>query len=102
MATDPDDTGSLKMDVGRRLARTRIALGYKQIDFAERAGLSQPQYNQYERGTRLLSVQAARKIRAAYRLPLDWIYEGDPSGLSDVIFRKIRENDISVNGQSDL
>tara|TARA_R110000822_G_scaffold30340_2_gene88451 strand:- start:213 stop:521 length:309 start_codon:yes stop_codon:yes gene_type:complete len=102
MATDPNDTGTLKGDVGRRLRQVRIAKGMKQTDFAEGAGLSQPQYSPFETGSRLLSVQAAIKLSRAYNISLDWLYEGDPSSLPVKVFQAIRDNDISANGSSDL
>lgn len=78
---DPDDTGDLGRDVARRMARTRRALGLDQEQFGEGAGLSQPRYNQYETGRRLLTLAAAMKLCQRYNLTLDWIYMGDPSGL---------------------
>lgn len=79
---DPDDTGNLQADVARRLARTRAALGMRnQQDFGKRAGLSQPKYNQYETGKRLLTLEAALALCTTYNLTLDWLYRGDPSGL---------------------
>lgn len=82
MAIDPDDTGVFKQDVARRLLLTRRALGIdNQEDFAEGADLSQPRYNQYETGSRLLTLSAALLLCERYLLTLDWIYRGDPSGL---------------------
>lgn len=79
---DPDDTGDLQTDVARRLARTRQALGIKnQQEFGRRAGLSQPKYNQYETGKRMLTLEAALALCDAYNLSLDWLYRGDPSSL---------------------
>lgn len=78
---DPDDTGVLPQDVARRLGLAREALGLDQQDFGVRAGLSQPQYNQFEKGKRLLTLQSALKLCAHYGLTLDYLYRGDPSGL---------------------
>lgn len=78
---DPDDTGDLARDVARRLARSRRALGLDQEMFGDGAGLSQPRYNQYETGRRLLTLAAAMALCERYNLTLDWIYRGDPSGL---------------------
>jgi transcriptional regulator with XRE-family HTH domain len=77
---DPDDTGKLQSDVARRLTRTRMALGFDQKTFGEQAGLSQPQYNQYEQ-KRLLTLRAALLLCERYNLTLDWLFRGDPSGL---------------------
>ena len=78
---DPEDTGDLARDVARRIARSRKALGLDQEQFGDGAGLSQPRYNQYETGRRLLTLAAAMLLCERYNLTLDWIYRGDPSGL---------------------
>lgn len=78
---DPDDSGQLRGDVARRLMLTRQAFGLNQAEFAEAAGLSQPQYSQFETGKRLLSLKAALNLNAKYNITLDWLFLGDPSGL---------------------
>ncbi len=87
---DPRDTGDLTKDVARRLAAARTALGMDQQDFGTRAGLSQPQYNQFEKGKRLLTLTAAMKLCDEYNLTLDWLYRGDPSGLPYALAKAIR------------
>lgn len=88
---DPRDTGDLKTDVGRRLRQTRTALGLDQQDFGTRAGMSQPQYNQYENGKRLLTLASALLLCSEYGLTLDWLYRGDPSGLPYRMATAIRD-----------
>jgi transcriptional regulator with XRE-family HTH domain len=90
---DTDATGDFKADVQHRLLLTRRAVSVReraedprrpdlsQKDFAARAGLTQPHYNQVETGVRLIGVRAAIKLCDAHGLTLDWIYRGDPSGL---------------------
>lgn len=78
---DPSDSGDLTQDVERRLALARKAIGVDQQEFGTAAGLSQPRYNQYEKGKRLLTLDAAMKLCEHYGLTLDWLYRGDPSGL---------------------
>lgn len=80
-AIDPDDTGDLASDVGRRLSLARRALNLNQQEFGVRAGLSQPQYNQFETGKRRLTIEAAMSLCHVYSLTLDYLYRGDPSGL---------------------
>lgn len=70
-----------KSEIGKRLELTRRALGLAQGEFAERASLSRNAYNQYETGTNRPQLEAAFKLCDTYRLTLDWIYFGDPSGL---------------------
>lgn len=79
---DPLDCGDLDKDIARRLTLSRLALGMSQGDFAAQAGLSQSNYSQYERLWRSLSIRSAMKLCTAYGLTLDWLYRGDPSGLS--------------------
>jgi transcriptional regulator with XRE-family HTH domain len=88
---DPDDIGDLPRDAGRRLALTRQALGLNQQDFGLRAGLSQPQYHQYEKGRRCLTLAAAMRLCSEYHLTLDWLFRGDPSGLPYRLAEAIRD-----------
>lgn len=88
---DPEDTGDLPTDVARRLTRSREALGLDQEDFGEGAGLSQPRYNQYETGKRLLTLAAAMMLCERYQMTLDWLYRGDPSGLPKRLWDALRK-----------
>lgn len=87
---DPDDTGVLEKDVARRLAKSRRALGLDQETFGGGAGLSQPRYNQYETGKRILTLDAAMRLCDRYQLTLDWLYRGDPSGLPKRLWDALR------------
>lgn len=91
MPIDPEDTGDLAADVARRLSRARRALDLDQEQFGAGAGLSQPRYNQYETGRRLLTLPAAMMLCERYLLTLDWIYRGDPSGLPYRLHDKIKQ-----------
>lgn len=88
---DPDDIGDLATDVARRLVLTRTALGLDQQEFGTRAGLSQPQYNQFEKGKRRLSLTAALHLCDTYNVTLDWLYRGDPSNLPHRLAVAIRD-----------
>lgn len=70
-----------KQAIGQRLALTRQALGLQQNEFADRAGLAANTYNQFETGKNRPSVEAALALKDAYGMTLDWIYDGDMSGL---------------------
>lgn len=97
---DPADSGKLAQDVGRRLAVTRRCVGVNQQDFGRQAGLTQPRYNQYETGQRLLTLAAAMRLCEEYGLTLDWLYRGDPSGLPYWLASSIRELRSADKGQS--
>lgn len=86
-------SGITSMDadsVARRLTWARQAYGLDQRTFGTRAGLSQPQYNQFETGKRLLTLIAAIHLCDEYNLTLDWLYRDDPSGLPADLWLKIR------------
>lgn len=73
---DPDDI------IGKRLAQTRIALGYEsQVEFAATIGLGKSTYNPYEKATRPLTLQSALKIQSRHHVPINWLLNGDPSQL---------------------
>ena len=68
--------------VGKRLAETRVALGYEsQVEFAATLGLGKSTYNPYEKGSRPLTLQTALKIQAQFHIPINWLLNGDPSQL---------------------
>lgn len=75
--------------IGARLKRLREHLGFKtQASFANRVGLQRHRYVQYEAGSRLLTIDAAVKIRSKTGCPIDYLYFGDtnvlPSFLRDL------------------
>lgn len=88
---DPHDNGDLSENVGRRLRLTRAALNLTQEEFAEGANISQPRYSPYEAGKRLLTLGAAMSLVRTYSLTLDWLYLGDPSGLSYRLHEQIKK-----------
>lgn len=91
MSIDPEDTGAWPEDVGRRLGRSRRALGLDQEEFAGGAGLTQPRYNPYETGKRPLTLNAAMLLCERYQLTLDWLFRGDPSGLPYRLHDRIKQ-----------
>jgi transcriptional regulator with XRE-family HTH domain len=76
--------------VARRLEQTRLALEVGQSEFAKRAGLAQNTYNQFERGKRRLSLEAAHALCDEYRLTLDWLYRGDLSSMPHTLAGTLR------------
>lgn len=68
--------------VGKRLADTRIALGFdSQNEFAATLDLGKSTYNPYETGKRPITMQTVLKIQAKYHVPINWLLNGDPSQL---------------------
>lgn len=62
--------------VAKRLEAARKALGLSKREFAKRAGMGEQTYGPFENGTRPLSLVAAKKIRKAHSLPLEFMYFG--------------------------
>lgn len=62
--------------VAARLKRVREIIGLDKKQFAERAGLTQQTYGPFENGVRDLSLDAAKKLRRTYGLPLEFMYFG--------------------------
>lgn len=89
---DPEDTGDLRRDIARRLRRAREATDMNQLEYGRQAGLSQPHYNLFEKGTRRLTIEAALDLCAAHQLTLDYLYRGDPSGLPYKLHERIKRN----------
>lgn len=67
--------------VAARLKRVREVLKLSKKEFAERAGLSEQVYGPFENAKRELSLTAAKKLRKAYGLPLEFMYFGKISDL---------------------
>ena len=58
-----------------------LMLGMNQTAFAQFIGTTQAAVSQYERGIRRPQLDVALTIRAKTGVTLDWLYEGDRSGL---------------------
>lgn len=71
-----EDQGDSREAVAARLQRVREIIGLDKQTFAERAGLKPQTYGPFENATRDLSLEAAKKLRKAYDLPLEFIFFG--------------------------
>lgn len=67
--------------VAARLKRVREILGLSKREFATRAGLSEQVYGPFENARRELPLTAAKKLRKAYGLPLEFMYFGKTEDL---------------------
>lgn len=76
-------------EVGERLAATRSALGLSQEALATICGVTRSTVGNYEQGTRLPDVAAMARFSRRYKVPLDWIYLGEPSGLPFELAKKL-------------
>ncbi len=84
MATSPGNFGSIEEMAdaltmqAKRLKATRLACGAPtQKAFLEVIGISKSGWSEFENGKRHLTLEAARKLKAGYKIPLDWSLDGD-------------------------
>ena len=65
--------------VGDRIKARRLALGWTQEQFAEKAGISKGFLSDLETGTRNVSAEYLLKIAQALNVTLDFLMKGDES-----------------------
>ena len=71
-------------EIGSRLAAIRTGFSdLTQKGWADKHGFSQTQYNNWEKGTRRIPVEAAEKLGDLYGVTLDFIYRGRLDALSE-------------------
>ncbi|MGI3168426.1 helix-turn-helix domain-containing protein [Pseudooceanicola sp. C21-150M6] len=72
------------IEIGQRLKAIREGFSdLSQKDWAAKHGFSVTQYNNWEKGTRRITVDDAERLADTYGLDLDFIYRGRRSGLSE-------------------
>ena len=71
---DEDDSREA-VSVRLRAVREEVA-GLNKRQFAQRAGISPQYYGEIENCQRDLSIEAAKKLRSTYSLPLEFMYFG--------------------------
>lgn len=81
-----------RKEIGGRLREAREAFGLNQTEFAHRAGLAQHRYNQYEKGERPLTLDAAMRICNEYGLSLDWLFRKDATLIPAGLLRILQEH----------
>lgn len=75
--------------VAARLRRAREILEIDQKTFAEMAGILPQTYGPFETGKRDLTLEAAKKIRKAHGLTLEFMYFGKIDDLPHKIAAKL-------------
>lgn len=71
-------------EIGARLHAIRTAFtDASQVEWAKMHGFSPTQYNNWETGTRRISIDSAMRLCRTYGLTLDYIYLGRVDGLSE-------------------
>lgn len=74
-------TARSKEGVAYRLRLTRNVVGGTQRDFAAKAGINGPTYNQYETATTYPSLDEAHRLCDTHKITFDWIFRGNASTL---------------------
>lgn len=65
-------------EIIQRLIAARLKLGFeKQSDFAKALGVGKNVYNPFEKGTRPITLDVARRIRKRFGISVDWLLFGD-------------------------
>lgn len=77
-------------ETAARLKAARLAINPNQTEFANEAGLSQHRYNQYETGSRALTLDAAIKLHKRYGLSLDWLFRGETAMMPHGLVERLR------------
>jgi transcriptional regulator with XRE-family HTH domain len=83
-----DQTDSVEA-VAARLKAVREALGMTKREFAEKADMGEQTYGPFENAVRPLSLTAAKKLRAAHGLSLEFMYFGNKADLPHRIAEKL-------------
>lgn len=79
MANRPDYS-----DIGERLRKIRLGFSdLSQKDWAEKHNFNKQTYNNWEKGIRRISVDAAEVLVERYSLSYDYILRGKVDGLSE-------------------
>lgn len=76
-------------EIAERVQRVREAFGVSQADAARIAGVSLSTWNGWETGYARLSLDGARRLKAAWGISLDYLFEGDISGLSASLIKSL-------------
>ena len=84
-----DDLSDKPESVAARLQRVREVMDLSKRDFAERAGMSEQSYGPFENAKRPLSLEAAKKLRKAYGLSLEFLYFGNTDALPHKIAKAL-------------
>jgi transcriptional regulator with XRE-family HTH domain len=83
-------SGNLK-SIGQRLKWTREANGLTQAAWCRLVGIEAQAWNNYERGSRRISLDQALKVCKAAGVSLDWIYRGLIFGLPSELAAALQE-----------
>lgn len=84
-----EEQGDAIHAVAARLEAARNALGLTKREFAKQADMGEQTYGPFENGERPLSLLAAKKLRKAHGLTLEFLYFGNKKDLPHRIAAKL-------------
>lgn len=83
-----------RKQIGERILRLRLALGYEQARaFGQLVGFTDQALSNYEKGERRPNVDEAIKLAAKTGASLDWIYRGLDHTLPKHLLDRLSEYD---------
>lgn len=77
-------------DIAKRLLVLRAWAGLQQQELCSEIGVKPNNYSPFEKGKRRITIDIARKIVDKYGVTLDWIYDGDPRGMTGQMQAELR------------
>lgn len=83
-------TPEMRKAVSKRLKMLRKYHELGQTEFAAKANVLRTAYANWEKGLSMPDISAGISICTTYKVTLDWIYMGDPSGLKVDMWEKMR------------
>lgn len=85
--------GRTPKDVANRLLAFQIGMGLRPVDICERTGIGRNAWSQYTDldDKRRITVNAVYKLKDAYGLTLEYVYDGDESRLPQDIVLALRK-----------
>jgi transcriptional regulator with XRE-family HTH domain len=88
----PKKKDAFREGVGKRLRTLRLARGFDTIRaFAQDLNVEEDRYDAWEKGKALIPPQVAADLRARFGVTSDWLYFGDTSGLSRVLYDDLKK-----------
>lgn len=95
MAKSPKEPGKVPPSeveqIAYRLRIGRMAQGLKAAELCRLAKIAPNRYSQWEGAQGRPDLDGAKLLRKAFGYTLDWIYEGDASGLPHALASKIAQ-----------
>ena len=83
------------------MLQIRIMLRKNQAEMGNLVGTTEGGWNNYERGTRPITLAAARALYREIGLSLDWIFEADAGNLSEPLRHDLARAKTEILGQLD-